>query len=273
MLIRYLGSKDKHLEFLAEPLAPHVARAKSICEPFAGTAAVTFHILSQSSTVQSVWLNDIDPAMASLWRVIASPAVSELIDLIESYVPQAPDFYDFKQHSGDTDMQRAFRKIVLHQISYSGLGAAAGSPMGGRNQTGPYLVGSRWRPDQLVDDVNLCAELFRRVDVRVTSMDFADVLPTAFAEGRFVYLDPPYFKQGKSLYLHGGIDHVLLASLVHDHATQDWLMSYDAAPEVYAMYADWADLKEMRVRSHVHHRVISDVVILPREQQELRLAA
>lgn len=272
MLLRYPGSKDAQLRSLAAHIERQMAHCGGICEPFAGTGAVTFDILSRVSGMRSVWLNDTDPGIAALWQVIGSPAVADLIALIKPYVPRAPDFFEFKENPGRTDMDRAFRKLVLHQISPWGLGAAAGGPMGGRNQTGPFLVGSRWDSKRLVQRVKLCADLLRNVDVRVTSMDFAEVLRIAFAENRFVYLDPPYFRQGQSLYLRGSIDHVLLANMLREHEAQEWLLSYDAAPEIRALY-DWADVTELPVRSRIHHRVISDLVILPRVSQQLRIVA
>ena len=52
-----------------------------------------------------------------------------LVHKVQKYTPRPEDFYTYKEDA-PTDLEKAaFQKLVLHQISYSGLGEAAGSPI------------------------------------------------------------------------------------------------------------------------------------------------
>lgn len=53
----------------------------------------------------------------------------------------------------------------------------------------------------------------------------------------FVYFDRPYYVKGEGLYENSykDDDHAEIAQLVHQ-VEQPWIVSYDAAPEIFAMY-------------------------------------
>ncbi|MBS3938209.1 MAG: DNA adenine methylase [Peptococcaceae bacterium] len=53
----------------------------------------------------------------------------------------------------------------------------------------------------------------------------------------FVYIDPPYYEQGKSLYRHyySDKDHQDLAEFIA-HCTYPWLISYDDHPFISDLY-------------------------------------
>ncbi len=64
------------------------------------------------------------------------------------------------------------------------------------------------------------------------------MLPT-LPQDTFVYLDPPYYVKGKGLYEHfyEHNDHAEIAQLVRE-VSQQWIVSYDAAPEILELYKD-----------------------------------
>ena len=257
MLIRYPGSKDKHLRFLRPYILTAVERNPHLVEPFAGTAAISFELLGQGK-LQSYVINDLDPAMGALWRTVkTSPDL--LIEAVNDFTPNVDDFYRFKEDSGNGDFELAFRKIVLHQTSYSGLGAMAGGPLGGRHQRSAYGVDCRWRPQTLAKNILKCSELLNSVKGAITSLPWETVL-AQYADSHFVYLDPPYYVKGSALYASGTIDHEGLAKVLKN--AKEWVLSYDDAPEVRALYS-WAKVNRLDVRSHLHHRVIGDLVITP----------
>ena len=257
MLIRYPGSKDKHLRFLRPYLLDAVERNPHLVEPFTGTAAVTFDLLKQKK-LESYVINDFDPAMSALWNVVkASP--QSLIQAIKNFAPNVNDFYRFKEEPGNTEFELAFRKVVLHQTSYSGLGAMAGGPLGGRHQRSEYGIDCRWRPNTLEKNIFQCSELLNSIEGEVTNLPWEEVI-SEYKDSHFIYLDPPYYVKGSTLYTAGTIDHEGLAEALKD--TKEWVLSYDDAPEVRELY-EWAEISRLDVRSHLHHRVIGDLVITP----------
>lgn len=261
MLIRYPGSKDRHLAFLREYIDPMASRTRSVVEPFAGTASITFDLLRRG-IVDRYQINDIDESMAALWRIVRDNPAG-LVSLVEGYTPAVDDFYEFREHPGETDMERAFRKVVLHQISYSGLGAAAGSPIGGRAQQSAYTVDCRWSPRRLVKGIGECHALLSSRPGLITSGSWETVVDGAISDGSFIYLDPPYIDQGAKLYANGSMDHRALAERLNASDHKDWLISYDNAEDVASLYGEWADVLGVDVLSHLHHKTITDVIIRP----------
>jgi DNA adenine methylase len=138
-----------------------------------------------------------------------------------------------------------FRKLALHQLSFSGLGAMSGGPLGGRR--GGAAVASRWNPPRLSRDIGRChraATWFPCFEVR--NEDFAGVLDTLTPRS-FAYLDPPYYVQGPNLYKHSftEVDHARLATLLRS-AAFDWLLSYDDHPRVRDLYS-WASIESIEM--------------------------
>ena len=248
-LIRYPGAKDAHM-FLLNYLP---TRGKmDLVEPFAGTSALTFALL-ESGRLSSAWINDIDPGIIDLWRQVRD-CPDMLVARVEAYVPSVDDFYEWQDDCSD-----GFRKLVMHQISFNGLGAKAGSPIGGREQRSNYSVGCRWSSKNLTKKIRRCSALLRSVSVKLTSNQWDDLeIPST----SFVYADPPYYGQGAGLYVHGTIDHQRLSFFLRSR-TRGWLLSYDDCPEIRNMYS-FADIRQQRVHSKMSATRITDLIITPR---------
>jgi DNA adenine methylase len=257
MLIRYPGSKDKHLVLLL-PYLKRAENTRTVYEPFAGTAAVTFYLL-ENRMVDYYLINDIDEGMFALWKTVKSNP-EKLIKAVKNYVPSVSDFYYFKENSGTTMFEKAFRKLVLHQISYSGLGAMAGGPMGGKNQTSQYAVDCRWYPNKLEEGIRKCSTLLNSVQGDITFGGWEDTVNKAITNEGFLYLDPPYFIKGNELYVNGGLNHQKLSEKLKQ--SNDFVLSYDDTLEIRKMYS-WAKINKIDVRSHLHHKMITDVAITP----------
>lgn len=237
MLIRYPGSKSR----FASTLLPHLdLSSRHLLEPFAGTAAVGIEALKRG-LLDHLWLNDLDPAICALWRTLANPVEHHtLCRHVATYRPDPSDFYDWRDHDGADDTESAFRLIVLHQISYSGLGRRAGSPIGGRDQRGSYKVHVRWSPDRICRDIHALHTLLSHVSLTITNESWETVCADPTARTYSWYLDPPYFAAGPDLYRHGTIDHDRLATTLRT-APSPWLLSYDNDPAVCRLYT-WANI-------------------------------
>jgi len=232
-----------------------------VYEPFAGTASVTFYLL-RNKMVDYYHINDVDQGVTSLWQTVKDNPEA-LIDAVMSYSPNVSDFYDFKSDPGARLFDMAFRKLVLHQVSFSGLGAMAGGPLGGRAQAGKYNVDCRWSPLKLAKGIEACSTLLNSSDGVVTSGGWEGVVDSAVKAKGFLYLDPPYYVKGRELYVSGELDHGALATALM--SAEDFVLSYDDAPEVRELY-DWAAVSRIDVLSHLHHKIIADVAITPRKR-------
>jgi DNA adenine methylase len=257
-LIRYPGSKDKltktirkHFPWAAQYALWSAASKMEYREPFFGAGSVGIKLIDSVLRPECrVWLNDMDLGIVSMWQAVQTlPA--QLIKRIEKFTPSAEWFYSFKdndnKHTGDI-VEDGFRKLALHQMSYSGLGVKSGGPLGGKSQKNPaYNPACRWRPERLKLEVaRVSKRLSRFKDLRITCGDFMPLVETAH-ENCFVYADPPYYEKGPQLYKHAmdPDDHERLAMALKNSPAH-WVLSYDDHPEIRRLYS-WAKFTQIDV--------------------------
>lgn len=244
-LIRYPGSKAKLIDqislFIPDDLCGifSAASRRPFYDVFFGSGAVGFDALESLSRRVPVRLSDLDVGIVSLWRAVRSQP-SDLITEIKRFTPSVAHFETFKEEDGRDDLgdvRAGFRKLALHQMSYSGLGFKAGGPLGGKDQSSEYAIDCRWNPAGLVREVVRLHHLMAQfVDLSIMRRSVFDVLGTVPANA-FVYLDPPYVAKGPELYRHpfDAADHERLAAVLLA-SSFEWLLSYDDHPDVRRLY-------------------------------------
>ncbi len=235
MLFRYPGGKKKILDKLLKCLGTMPIPYR---EPYFGGGSVGLAVLAYKQAQGGAWINDFDPGIAAVWETIRDrPA--ELQSLVGAFTPNVDDFKQYRSNLlanlDQSPVDRAFQKIAVHQMSFSGLGARAGSPIGGNNQPAgiKYDIACRWNAQNLIDRIGVIHRLLQ--GVRITHLDFEQVLQEPGKS--FVYLDPPYMKVGADLYQysHNLADHHRLARILKG-SEHTWLLSYDDHHEVRALY-------------------------------------
>ena len=246
MLIRYPGSKAKLADaiislFPDEFRYPLWGTSQSYVEPFFGAGAIGFEVLKIIPRTASVFLNDLDIGIVSLWRTVLRDPKG-LQRLISNFRPTAESFYEFKASDGDIsggELSCGFRKLAVHQMSVSGFGVMSGGPLGGRDQrNAAYPVDCRWNAERLQKHVAESHKMLRKfANVEFSHGDFEPLI-RASGEGAFIYADPPYVKAGPALYKHSMAedDHRRLARCVRDSSAQ-WAVSYDEHPLVEEMFS------------------------------------
>jgi DNA adenine methylase len=256
-LIRYPGSKEKLRRKIVSHFPDQMIyelwsnqKRWEYREPFFGAGAIGFEVLEILSPACCVWLNDIDPGMVALWLSVRADHEA-LIELLDAFEPTAEHFYQFKEEDGRTDLPEAqlgFRKLALHRTSFSGLGAKAGGPIGGKDQeNAAYKVGCRWNPSSMKDEIWDLHERLRPFEsFRFTCGDFTPLIEDAPREC-FIYLDPPYYEKGPELYKYPmeHADHVRLSNLLRD-TSATWVLSYDDHRAIRELYS-WASIEEVRI--------------------------
>lgn len=230
-MIRYPGSKRRVADRLVARLAPALVHVGGVLvEPFFGSGAVTLRAL-EMGLAKRAFLAEKDVGVLSLWRTVKhDPAW--LKRRIRGFHPTVAAYGHWLERSdwmNPRDM--GFRKLVLHQLSYSGLGERAGSPIGGWGQEGRWKIDCRWKPNRLCAEVDRLHPLLRRIELY---SDWTQVLVAD--ENSVAYVDPPYYQRGPQLYKHGEMDHAALARTLRNMSSP-WLLSYDDCPEVRALYA------------------------------------
>lgn len=239
------------LKSILPVLLPKARRAVGYLEPFLGSGAVARAVLAALPDGAQAILSDSDPWVVAVWRASAERP-DELVDRVRRFQPRAEAFYEFRDREllGPPDhpgaqmhyVDAALQKLALHAMSFGGLGALAGSPIGGMKQTGKYKVGCRWSPPNLEREIRRTARLCSERRVTVLCTDFRQVLGAMdFKPGWLAYLDPPYWSAGPVMYRRsfGDADHEDLAAIL-ERAPFSWVLSYDDDRRVIKRYAGWA---------------------------------
>lgn len=201
-------------------------------EPFVGGGSVYLHLLPRlrSLGVRSVVLNDLDRGLMELWLAVLGNSHDEFVERVRSVKPSVDLWVDAcdRLRSGGSD---PLDKLVVHQMSFSGLGTRAGSPIGGFEQRGEYGVGCRWNPDGLAKKWRAIRSHAEGIDHRLVSVSALSLI----GHRGLIYLDPPYYVHGDALYETRFRFHNEMAAQLSLTGGR-WYLSYDDVPEVRSLY-------------------------------------
>jgi len=241
MFFRYPGGKRRLRKPILQKLlalcGPHITE---YAEPFFGSGAIGIQLLS-SGWSKNLWFNDHDAGIAALWNaVLTSPR--DLQKRIREFVPSVDAFLAFKaellEGTAGTGIDLAFKKLVVHQLSYSGLGTRSGGPLGGLEQRSQYKIDCRWSPEHMCKKIEKLHALLAPSRVQITCLNYEVLLESS--DHVLFYLDPPYYTE--NLYQHSFTvdDHARLADRLK--SCKNWVLSYDDCPEIKELYA-WAKVE------------------------------
>ncbi|MDQ3632833.1 MAG: hypothetical protein M3417_16500 [Actinomycetota bacterium] len=143
-----------------------------------------------------------------------------------------------------TSRNLAFAGLYLNRTSFNGSLYRSAGPIGGRSQEGTYKVDARFNRATIIKRIRACAELSERV-VSVSCDDAMRFVKVTRAEAArqdwmaFIYLDPPFWAKAQFLYSRWftELEHEELAEQLK-FVKQPWLLSYDPAPQIVALYAE-----------------------------------
>jgi DNA adenine methylase len=272
---RYPGGKAKFQDKIEHKIVERTKReGLQYREPFFGGGGIGLKFLENNPSVKSVWINDRDIGIASLWSsVLAYPTM--LKAYVRAFEPTPAKFYEFKEELLGLDTMPftivdviaiGFKKLAIHQLSFSGLGTKAGGPLGGKSQESKYKIDCRWSPDYLCKKIDRFHHLFSKLTIQYgfcTSLDF-ELMIQDESKKALLYLDPPYFNKGNELYQYGfkNEDHERLAYLL-ERTPHDWVLSYDDCPEIRKLYK-WATVEQIEANYTIRSaRVKSELIIYP----------
>jgi DNA adenine methylase len=237
--LRYPGGKAKLAGYLKAILTENKLAIDEYCEPYAGGAAVALDLLD-SGYVRRVRLNDLNPHVYAFWRCVLENT-EDLVRLIATK-PLTIDVWRqqreiYRRPNDHSIIESAFAFFFLNRTNRSGILNAG--VIGGLSQLGDWKIDARFPRDELIRRISSIA--VRRNAIRVTKLDASRFLLRCFrraASNTFVYLDPPYFAKGADLYdnFYNANDHWQISEIVQSNPTFNWIVSYDAAPEILKLY-------------------------------------
>jgi len=237
--LRYPGGKARIVPFLTHVLASQFDDGVEVwVEPFAGGAGAGLALLD-SGAVGELWLTEKNPAIAALWQtVLAEP--DALAARVEGTVPDLALFYGSREIVASAAEHEifdvAFAALVLNRCSRSGIVAPRVGPIGGRAQSGPWTVRSRWNGSGLAERIRYVGSMSG--SIRFTHGDALDTIndlrDCGVEDEVMLFVDPPYLREGNRLYFNGMSleDHRSLAAALHSCPAR-WLLTYDDEPVVF----------------------------------------
>lgn len=239
--LRYPGGKSSLSQFLTGVIEAMDPRPTRYIEPFAGGAGAGISLLL-SEHVDSIVINDLDPAVHAFWFSLVNNG-EEFISKVQE-IPLTLDewrrqrsIYQTIDSSDPESLQLGLAFFFLNRTNRSGILNAG--VIGGKSQAGKYKIGARFNRDQLVE--RLAAIHTRRDSITVSRQDGRGLIESEADNPEILfYVDPPYVQMGKSLYLSafGELDHTLLANCLNRRANANWILTYDDHPLIDALYAD-----------------------------------
>lgn len=252
MLLRYPGGKQKISKIILEKVESFLNCQSEYIEPFFGGGSIGLSLFKKRK-IEKAKINDKDFSLYCLWTsVLKYP--DKLIEKTLSYTPEVEDFYSYKDYLIKTKrscleediIDIGFKKLVIHQISYSGLGVKSGGPLGGKEQKSKYKIDCRWNSNKIANKIQKCHILFKTTEVECTCCDFSETLNGN--ENTVYFLDPPYYVKGNQLYsvFFSIKDHFTLCELLKKSKSK-WVLSYDDCEEIRKMY-DWAKIETIPIK-------------------------
>jgi DNA adenine methylase len=262
--LRYPGGKTWLVPEIKAWIRGLPARPRTLVEPFAGGAIGGLSIAAER-LVDEVILIERDPAVAALWELLVHGTELESDELFQKILEfdMTTDAVDAALSAYATSLpMKAFATIVKNRVNRGGILAPGASRMkAGENGKG---LKSRWYPETLVKRMRMIRSFRHRL--QAISGDAFELFPMMREEPDTAwFVDPPYTASGKSagnrLYAFSEVDHDQLFAEM-SRAAGPVMMTYDDAPEVWALAQKYGFAVKQVPMKTTHHELKNELLLL-----------
>ncbi len=238
--LRYPGGKARFAPFIAELMETNHVSGGDYLEPYAGGAGVALELLFHGHA-KHVHINDLDPAVNAFWGAVTKHP-EQLLRLLHDTPVNMEQWHHWRAvMRGETpasQVERGFSTLFMNRTNRSGI--LKGGVIGGKNQSGDYKLDARLKKDVLAVRIERIARHANDISVYCEDAHQLLLRCTEFLPPKsMIYLDPPYYVKGRGLYrnYYDHEDHLAIAKLLQSSSfRRNWIVSYDNAPEISAMY-------------------------------------
>lgn len=240
--LRYPGGKRKLSGYIKLLMLENGLVGSDYVEPYAGGASVALSLLYEDYA-SHIHINDLNRSVSTFWSGVLTNA-DELCGQVEDTPVTVDEWHRqraVQDEANPSDADLAFSTLFLNRTSRSGI--IRGGVVGGLDQSGRWKIDARFNREDLVRRIQKVAR--HRSRITLTALDAVEYIKTRLptVQDGFVYLDPPYYLKGEGLYqnFYTPEDHAEIAALVGTIA-HPWVVSYDATPEIRALYEEHSSL-------------------------------
>ena len=237
--LRYPGGKSRLTPYFRKVLDANSLRGGIYAEPFAGGAGVAMNLLD-AGDVSEIRINDADRSIYAFWKSVTEHN-AEFLEIFDRTAVDIDEWYDEKivQERKETAgiLELGFSTFFLNRTNRSGI--LTGGVIGGKDQTGKYKIDARFNRTALRAKIERIGGLADRIGVTCEdAVDFMTNLEEGSLDRLLLYIDPPYYDKGSTLYMnyYAHDDHVNLSKAIGRLECR-WILSYDDTPEIRRMYA------------------------------------
>lgn len=237
--LRYPGGKSRIAGFIAQIIKDNHLTGGNYVEPFAGGSGIALHLLL-NNIVNNIYINDKDIAIYAFWKSILDHT-DEFVKKIRETEISIHEWEKQKQIQQNKEnlpiFDVGFSTFFLNRTNRSGI--IKGGVIGGKKQLGKWKLDVRFNKEKLIEKILKIAAYKECITVK--NKDVIDFLKEDVSllenEKTFIYLDPPYYKQGQKLYLNA-FDNYQHIELYNELSSLPylWLVSYDDCEEIREIY-------------------------------------
>lgn len=211
-------------------------------EPYAGGAGAAINLLLEGY-VSRIMINDANVAIYSFWKYLKEENERIIDDILSCHVTLETwhKMQETYLSCKTPCYELAFSTFFLSRTNRSGILNAG--PIGGSTQEkqekASYKIDCRFNKNDLAHRI---AEIGKRKKhIEVFNKDALKFLKDLRRNNYFVYLDPPYYEKGQSLYMnyYNDKDHRELASYLKRTKKFRWVLSYDDNKFIQELYKDF----------------------------------
>lgn len=242
--LRYPGGKAKLFPFFVELIKENRLFGAKYCEPYAGGAGLALRLLA-TGFVEKISINDIDKAIYSFW-ISAIQTADDFCALIENTPVTIDEWHKqkaiWRRGNSSNKLELGFSVYFLNRTNRSGIIGSAG-PIGGFEQNGKWKIDARLFKQKQIENIQALSKYSPQIEIR--NLDALKYLEKNICdENSFVYLDPPYFGQGRRLYtnFYEPDDHTAVAKFMMKWRKAKWVVSYDDVPEIRSAYSAFSPI-------------------------------
>jgi DNA adenine methylase len=265
--LRYPGGKRRLANFMKLAVRMNNVLDGDYAEVYAGGASIALALL-YGDYVRRIHINDLDPGIFAFWSA-ARNNTDQLAARVQSVQLTMDEWRRQRavQTAGEPDpLDLAVSTFFLNRTNRSGI--VGGGPIGGVAQEGSWRIDARFNRADLLRRIERIGR--HRSRITVSCLDGATFLGTVASQlptRSLVYLDPPYYVKGQQrLYAnyYGAAEHAAIADHVASLRTP-WVVSYDNAAEIAALYEGFHFLAYGISYSAGHRYVGNEIMFFSRD--------
>jgi DNA adenine methylase len=239
--LRYPGGKRKLANFIRLIFHHNNLLDGDYVEPYAGGASVALTLLYEEYA-RHIYINDIDRGLYAFWQT-ALDQTDNLCRLIQDTPLTMEEWHRQKAIQSDTEaspLALGFSTFFLNRTNRSGI--IGGGVIGGKDQTGAWLLDARFNRADLIYRIQKVARYRHRIHLyNLDAIEFIKSISEKLSTKVLIYFDPPYYLKGQQLLytnFYETRDHENVSKVV-SALNSNWIVSYDDVPQIRELYCEF----------------------------------